>query len=101
MKEYILCAAIWFDDGILYNHQPKNIESGYVICGHRHHNCFMTANILQLTHEYSKIEKEQGFITNINRFVDRKEALKIAIDANQLKVDNQCNYKQLFSEDLY
>ena len=37
-KEYILCAAIHWDDGETYPHQPKNITTGLVICGRRHHN---------------------------------------------------------------
>lgn len=36
--EYILCAAIWYDDGKEYPHQPVNIKEGYVWCGRRHHN---------------------------------------------------------------
>jgi hypothetical protein len=35
-KEYILCAAIWFDDGKEYRLQPKNITTGLVLCGWRH-----------------------------------------------------------------
>ncbi len=26
----------------LHDFQPKNIESGFIICGRRHHNCFAT-----------------------------------------------------------
>ena len=29
-REYILCAAIWFDDGVVHAHQPKNIDIGIV-----------------------------------------------------------------------
>ena len=85
MKERILCAAIWFDDGKEYDHQPINIKTGYVICGHRHHNCFMTAGILDPgISNYQKHEKEQGFVTNTNRFVSREEASEIALKSGQV-----------------
>lgn len=42
MKEYILCASIHFDDGKVHEHQPKNIKTGFVVCGRRHHNYYNT-----------------------------------------------------------
>lgn len=39
-EEYILCAATWFDDGKKYQHQPKNIKTGLVLCGFGHHAAF-------------------------------------------------------------
>jgi hypothetical protein len=39
----------------------------------------------------------QGFLTNTDRFVDRKEAAQIALDSGQIKEE----VKKLFSEDLY
>ena len=100
-KEYILCAAIWFDDKKQHTHQPKNIETGYVICGRRHHNCFITAHILTGDTSYVKYEKEQGFITNLDRFVDRVEGRKIAFEAGQLAGRDVSSRDKLFSEDLY
>ncbi len=98
--EYILCAAIHFKDGLKHEHQPKNIESGHVICGRRHCNCFQTHYILS----DNRPEHIQGFITNTNRFVDRKEAYKIAFEANQIIGPNK-GYSEnsigLTSEDLY
>ena len=39
--ERILCAAIHFDDGkTKYEFQPPNIDTGFVIAGWRHGNCF-------------------------------------------------------------
>ena len=38
-----------------------------------------------------------GFLTSDDKFVDRKEAGKIAFESGQIKVPNDC----LFSEDLY
>lgn len=44
--EHIICAAIWFKNGIQYEHQPKNVDIGFVVCGRRHHNCYTTAALL-------------------------------------------------------
>lgn len=43
---------------------------------------------------------EQGFITNLDRFVDRKEALKIARNANQ-ELHKICDTDELYSEDIF
>jgi len=93
---YIICAAIWFKNNNKYKHQPKNVDSGLVVCGRRHHNCFLTAFELN---RGEKIEglNVQGFLTSDDRFVDRKEGGQIAFDAGQTA--ELKNY--LFSEDLY
>ena len=44
---YIICSAIWFQDDNVYVHQPNNIKSGIVVCGMRHHNCFLTAKYIK------------------------------------------------------
>ncbi len=96
--EYILCAAIWFKDGVHYKHQPKNIDTGFVVCGRRHHNCFMISYIfLSEKHNIIKRDAVQGFLTSNDRFVDRKEAGKIAFEQKQIIELTDC----LFSEDLY
>ena len=94
---YITCSAIWFNDGIKHNHQPFNIETGFVICGHRHHNCFMTAYILNDNEKVKGLEEIQGFMTSENNFVDRKEGGQIAFKAGQTSELKT----RLFSEDLY
>lgn len=100
-KEYILCAAIWFDDKIDHNEICLEGKTGFVICGRRHHNCFNTAYILSNKNtDYLKFEKEQGFITNTNRFVSRIEAAKIAFEAEQIPSPTS-HPAGLFSEDLY
>lgn len=100
-KEYILCSAIWFDDDIKHIHQPKNIETGFVLCGRRHHNCIGLLEIInKRTADFvinGKRKYIQGFLTSLDRFVDRKEGGKIAYDAKQT---NKLE-KSLFSEDLY
>lgn len=99
-REYILCSAIHYDDGKEYIHQPRNIATGFVICGRRHHNIINT--LAQVFGRETKDRTGQGFLTNTDRFVDRKEAYIIAKNANQLnnKLHDQSN-PQLISEDLY
>jgi hypothetical protein len=105
-KEYILCAAIWYKDipllkvidGVL----PKNCDRGLVVLGHRHGQCMWTMSCLTGLRSVENAEDgvgehEQGFLTNTNRFVDRKEGAKIAFNAGQIKEE----IKRLFSEDLY
>lgn len=45
-------------------------------------------------------EEIQGFLTNKNRFVDREEAAKIALAAQQIDC-LQYSKTKLYSEDLY
>ena len=98
MTEYIICSAIWFNDSkVDYLHQPKNVNEGFVICGRRHHNCFLTMGFIKGVELKDYKEIVQGFLTNTDRFVDRKEAGKIAFEANQIKQQTE----RLFSEDLY
>jgi hypothetical protein len=104
IKEYIICSAIHFNTKIKYVHQPRNIEEGLVICGRRYHNCFMTAFALNPEFKNTCESKiTQGFLTNLDRFVDRYEGYEIAINAGQTKVKTTTmNSKpRLFSEDLY
>lgn len=86
-KEFILCAAINFNC--------------IIICGHRHSDCYIT--LINLLVKWPKQEhlpcrEKQGFLTSKNRFVDRKEAYLIALEANQIKPTET---KILISEDLY
>lgn len=98
MTEQILCAAIWFDDGKKYDLQPYNIESGLVLCGWRHGCIFpQIGGLVRERQELGIYEKEQGFLTNENRFVSREMAAKIAFIAGQILEEKE----RLFSEDLY
>lgn len=96
-EEYILCAANWYKYPMGSDHQPVNIEYGFVVCGRRHHNIFMITSIC----DESILERnklcEQGFLTSKDRWVDRKEAGEIAFKAGQTTELR----KILFSEDLY
>ena len=102
--EHILCAAIWYKDLPLIktfdsNVLPINCHKGIVFCGHRHPHCMYS--MCSITGKRS-VEPEigeyiQGFLTSLNRFVDRKEGARIAYQAKQIKEDKVT----LFSEDLY
>ena len=106
VKEYILCAAIWYKDiplqkvidGVL----PKNCDRGLVVLGHRHGQCMWTMGSLTGLRSVTNAEDgvgeyEQGFLTNTNRFVGRTEGGQIAFDAGQTE-DLRTT---LYSEDLY
>lgn len=104
--EYILCAAIWYKDipikrTIEHNVLPINCDKGLVFCGFRHTYCMYTmVSVTGLRSIQSEIGEEiQGFLTSKNRFVDRKEAMSIAILSKQVSSLN--NSDQLYSEDLY
>lgn len=102
-KEYILCAAIYVNDGIYgHIHNPKNIEhEGFVVCGRRHHNAIATIKNINKNYCVNKYIVTSGFITNLDRFVTREEAWEIAKNANQIiERPNQIE-GILFSEDLY
>jgi len=90
MEEFIICVAIRVE------------KTGKIYYGHRHNHCIDAANgELSWTmnrQEISKLKIHQGFITNKNRFVEREEALTIALANNHVK-DIRGN--ELYSEDLY
>lgn len=98
-REYIICAAIHFDDGAPYIHQPKNIKQGFVVCGRRHHNIFYTVATLakDLKKRLTYDRQIQGFLTNKDRFLTREEAALVAFEAGQTKELET----KLISEDLY
>lgn len=96
--ENILCAAIWLKEAERAIHRPINTPGGVVISGYRHGNCI--SSIVALTgkrlHEHG--EHVQGFLTNKNRFVDRKEGADIwTKNGGVLKYSTD----ELYSEDLY
>lgn len=96
-EPYILCAAIWYDDGREYPHQPKNIAAGKVFCGHRHCSIFQLMPYVRKERREMGIKETQGFLTNDNRFVDREEAAAIALASGQIAEP----VPELISEHLY
>ncbi len=104
-KEYILCAAIWVDNGNEYQRQPKNIDNGFVVSGHRHHNCFGTLSIMWNT-DLERIailrNSIQGFLTSDGNFVSRQKGMEIAIESKQGGNNGKMELgEKLYSEDLY
>lgn len=124
-KEYILCAAIHYDNKIEYPfmRQTYGIKSGFVLCGYRHSDIIrilptnrlypnFNSSKLPLNKDliWEKIDENtdnseinseeqivQGFITSKGRFVDRKEASQIAYAAKQILEPKNL----LYSEDIY
>lgn len=90
MKEKIICSTL--------NHK------GTIICGLRHKDCYKILCSLLGDEIELPERKEQGFLTSLNRFVDRKEAYKIAFENNQIIGVNK-EYESsdigLTSEDLF
>jgi hypothetical protein len=95
VKEYILCASVYYDDKKTREGQPENITSGIVISAWRHAQCYQI--IYELFGGLFSDNLTAGFLTNKNRFVDRKEGAEIAFAAGQTQRDT----KRLQSEDLY
>ena len=96
-KETVICAAVRASDG-------------YIIRGHRHHDCFRTmkgipryAEILRTPH--LDRDENQGFVTSRNRYVTRREGyhLQIAAGIESAAKAHGDDYrgKELYSEDLY
>lgn len=105
--EYILCSAVWFKELPLLKpevleprgYRPYNVDRGIVFSGWRHHNCLFSMVAITGKRECEAGESIQGFLTNKNRFVDRFEGAKIALESGQIE---KLNYgKRLYSEDLW
>ncbi len=94
-KIYILCAAIYYKDDKEYKHQPKNIKTGFVLCGRRHHNCIASAAVFGT--RTAIVSHTMGFITSDDRFLNREESAKVAFEAKQIEKEAD----SLQSEDLY
>jgi hypothetical protein len=99
MIEKIICSAIWYKNLNTAHLLPININKGVVICGHHHAHCIYTIHALSDKRQAELGESVQGFLTNKNRFIDRMEALEIAIKANQLI--EPVYGDELFSENIY
>jgi hypothetical protein len=109
MLEYITCAAIWYKEIKLVKEIPQvrpiNIDKGIVVCGHRHGHVIWTVVCLTglRTVQFAEDgvgDHEQGFLTNLNRFVNRQEAWIIAENANQI-INVSGGKGTLYSEDIY
>lgn len=108
LNERIICAANWypnlsFKDKLKIpskQYLPINCKTGIVFSGHRHLQCQRQMNLVT-GKRAAEVEEIQGFLTNKNRFVDRKEAAQIAINEDQILDKSISNIESLYSEDLY
>jgi hypothetical protein len=107
--EYILCAAIWYKELPLVKEdipssllRPVNCATGIVFCGFRHPHClYQLVAITGMRSVKTEVgDYSQGFLTSRNRFVDRREAAKIAIASGQI-LKTEYEKGVLFSEDIY
>lgn len=97
-EEQIVCASIWLKDTERAFHRPINTPGGVVISGFRHGDCISQIVALTGKRLFEHGEHIQGFLTNTNRFVDRKEGAEIWI-----KNGGTLNHSKdkLYSEDIY
>lgn len=114
-KEWILCAAIWYQDG---TEAPRgfiaqNISSGVIIGQYRHGNCINVRATNKLWNKtaldehnrecvklyFKEIPKEDiekfgtvdGFLTSNGRFVDRWQAAELAMLSGQITEERALN----------
>lgn len=109
-KEYILCAAIKRKvPRFVQPYYKGTNDICYIEIGYRHHDIF---------HRFrdEMMDCDQGFYTSKGRYVDRREAMKIAYISGQVSknvaltgnfddvdvesIDKE-KFNKLFSEDLY
>jgi hypothetical protein len=102
-KEIIICAANWYDNGEPnHAHSVINRKTGFVLAGWRH--CAINQLLFHLgMNRLTFKEVQQGFITNTNKFANRKQAAYIAYKAGQITEEKWKSLPcgQLTSEDIY
>ena len=108
--ELIATSAIWYKEikpitNKKFNN-PINIHEGLVVSGHRHSD--IIKNVYNMLGKRSVMNGPdsvgdyiQGFVTNQNKFVNRKEAFEIAKKANQIIEGKTYSKIELYSEDLW
>lgn len=109
--EFIVCSAIWVDDGIARHGGCFSYPAtGILFTGWRHNDCFVALNawagLLPDRERWTLQEQlaglNQGFMTSTGRYVDRREAWNIAHAADQYFVPGERKCPgELFSEDIY
>lgn len=96
--EKILCAAIWYKNVPTALHQPINVDKGIVVSGYRHGSIIAAMGSFNIKTHASPELCEQGFLTDKNRFLNRKEARELVIQTGQCVPEFN---NELYSEDLY
>ena len=92
IKMKIVKAAVKFYD-------LDNDYAPIIIEARRHCDAYELA--AKLTMNYDRNNVVEGFVTDTDEFVNRIEAKKIAVDANQLIVPIEETYNELYSEDVW
>ena len=93
MTERIVSAAIRVDGILVEGYAPYKITLSVPAPGRHHHVAWFLAT-------YGVDERDQGFLTSTGRFVDREEAVGIAVASGQrLRVTG--SEGTLYSEDLW
>jgi len=87
-KEIVICSAV-------------KTNTGKIFRGHRHGDCMKA--IRERHFAVSGKPEDQGFITSLNRYVNRKDGYDLQIKAGIKSVnpDGYCQVGQLYSEDIY
>lgn len=90
-KRWVVCAA------------NRHRESGLIICGVRHYDPLMRAQMKEGKGFPYWLNCDQGFVDQYGVFMDREEAFLIAKENEQIIGETPCCIfgKELFSEDLY
>lgn len=99
-EEKVICSAIWYKELPHPVYGPINVDKGIVFCGLRHPHCLHQMVAMTGKRQSEVGEEIQGFLTNKNRFVNRKEAAEIALKSKQ--IEKLLYFKdQLDSSDLF
>lgn len=85
-RRVVVCAAI------------RN-NAGHIICGPRHWDDTMRAQVISSREDWSKAE--QGFIDQLGVLMTREEAWAVAEVAGQIKYRVGGDGERLYSENLY
>ncbi len=85
---FVVCAAL------------RN-DAGHIICGARHFDPLMHAQIRFREDRETWKVADQGFIDNFGTFMDRETAHTVATQAGQIRYRFGEDDKELYSENLY
>jgi hypothetical protein len=130
-QEYIVCAAIWYDNGLEYKFQKQTygVPTGFVLCGYRHphicdvlptnpyylekcflneeHNAEQVQKYEELKYKYGWQEDGLTRCKTVQGFMTSTGRFVDRKEAWEIavasgQIDDKGGYnKELFSEDLY
>ena len=80
----------------------RHTPTGYIVCSARHYDDNMLRQMHMSETPWEDVnDVEQGFIDQFGTFMTRKQALRVATEAGQIKYRCGGDHKELFSENLY